>query len=325
MKNEKISIIIPVYNVYKYIRECIESLINQTYSNIEIILVDDGSNDNSGKICDDYAKKDKRIKVIHKENSGVSNSRNVGIEISSGDYIVFVDSDDVVSRDYIKKLFERHNDKRQIICKFIEFNKEIPNIKLSGNITQIKKDSFIEISKLSLLNTPCCKLYNKKIIKDNKILFDENISIGEDLLFNLEYLKYINEVYILDEYLYYYRRSETNTLTTKYNEKSMDMYIKTYDVYTDFFNKKIKEEDLEHYDTTRIYMIIAIIQNEFKNKKISMFKRILNAKKILRNKKIKERIKVLKHTSVKSTYFLLLHNMCLIYKVVDKIRNVIKK
>ncbi len=91
---DKISIIVPVYNVEKYLKECIESILSQTYKNIEIILIDDGSTDNSGKICDEYLKKDSRVKVIHKENGGLSDARNTGIEIASGKYIGFVDSDD---------------------------------------------------------------------------------------------------------------------------------------------------------------------------------------------------------------------------------------
>ena len=103
MNEELISIIVPVYNVEEYLKECIDSIINQTYKRIEIILVDDGSTDKSGKICDDYAKIDKRIKVVHKENGGLSDARNVGISVSSGKYIAFVDSDDWVEKTMYKK------------------------------------------------------------------------------------------------------------------------------------------------------------------------------------------------------------------------------
>ena len=94
IEKEKISVIIPVYNVEKYLKRCLDSVINQTYKNLEIILVDDGSTDNSGKICDEYAKNDKRIIVIHKENGGVSVARNIGLDICTGDYVNFIDSDD---------------------------------------------------------------------------------------------------------------------------------------------------------------------------------------------------------------------------------------
>lgn len=100
----KISVIVPIYNVEKYIEKCINSIINQTYKDLEIILVDDGSTDSSGKICDEYAKKDKRIKVIHKKNGGVSSSRNIALTIANGDYITWIDSDDWIEKDTYSKL-----------------------------------------------------------------------------------------------------------------------------------------------------------------------------------------------------------------------------
>ena len=101
-----VSVVIPVYNVEKYLIRCLESVILQTYRNLEIVLVDDGSTDNSGKICDEYAERDSRIKVIHKENGGLSDARNVGIKSASADYIVFIDSDDYVKNVYVQSLVE---------------------------------------------------------------------------------------------------------------------------------------------------------------------------------------------------------------------------
>lgn len=111
MTNPIISIIVPVYNVEKYLPKCVDSILGQTYTNLEIILVDDGSPDNCGKICDEYAKKDKRIKVIHKKNGGLSDARNVAIDVAKGEYITFVDSDDYVTSDYVETLYrlvEKH-------------------------------------------------------------------------------------------------------------------------------------------------------------------------------------------------------------------------
>ena len=105
-ESPKISVILPVYNVEKYLRKCLDSVINQTYKNLEIILVNDGSTDNSGKICEEYALNDKRIKVIHKENGGISSARNAAIDIAKGQYITFIDSDDDVELDYIGYLYD---------------------------------------------------------------------------------------------------------------------------------------------------------------------------------------------------------------------------
>ena len=104
--NDLISIIIPIYNVEKYMEKCLNSVVNQTYNNIEIILIDDGSKDKSREICDNYAKKDNRIKVVHKENNGVSSARNTGIDMSKGKYITFIDSDDYIDTDYIETLYK---------------------------------------------------------------------------------------------------------------------------------------------------------------------------------------------------------------------------
>lgn len=103
-KNDLISIVVPIYNVQDYLERCIQSIISQTYKNIEIILVDDGSNDNSGKICDEYLRKDERIKVIHKENGGLSDARNVGKENAKGTYIAFIDSDDYIRTKFYRSL-----------------------------------------------------------------------------------------------------------------------------------------------------------------------------------------------------------------------------
>ena len=118
MEEELISVILPIYNVEKYLEKCLKSVINQTYKNLEIILVDDGSKDNSPQICDEYAVKDKRIVVIHKSNGGLSDARNAGIEIAKGKYIALIDSDDYVEKDYVQFLYQliKENNAEMSIC-----------------------------------------------------------------------------------------------------------------------------------------------------------------------------------------------------------------
>ncbi|MEI7668283.1 MAG: glycosyltransferase family A protein, partial [Erysipelotrichaceae bacterium] len=124
---ELISVIVPVYNVEKYIDRCVSSILNQTYKNLDIILVDDGSQDKSGQICDEYALKDNRIKVLHKSNGGLSDARNKGIELSKGEYISFVDSDDTISNNFIDKLYNLCVNYSSDIsmCYFKQFTSEI--------------------------------------------------------------------------------------------------------------------------------------------------------------------------------------------------------
>ena len=169
-----ISVIIPVYNVEKYIEKCIYSVINQTYKNIEIILVDDGSTDISGKICDDFEKKDYRIKVIHKKNGGLSDARNVGIDVSTGKYIVFIDSDDYVDKKHIEYLYNMitKNNADISICQFnivyensdiqiTDFTKK-DTIKIFDN----KKALETMLYNKKFCNSACTKMYKKELFDD---------------------------------------------------------------------------------------------------------------------------------------------------------------
>ena len=324
MKNVKVSIVIPVYNAESYLTDCIDSIINQSYQNIEIILVDDGSTDNSGNICDNYAKKDNRVKVIHQENSGVSTARNNGIKACSSEYVNFIDSDDIVHSDYIKKLVENVNSDLLPICRIEEFQGKAIIKNGDNGVINLNKDRFIELCKIALLNTPCCKLYNVDIIRNNNIYFDTKLSLGEDLLFNLDYLKYINKIVIVDQVLYYYRRSECNTLSTAYNPNMPEIQSILFDRYTDFFKVLSMDNSISRiYDSYRYSILAIIIENEFKNKSVNFIKRCLNVKKILKDNKMKERINSIHNPNNKLRFWLIKHRLILTYKIVNKIKSII--
>lgn len=206
MKNI-VSIIIPVYNSEKYLRECLNSVISQTWKNIEIVLVDDGSIDQSASICDKYACKDNRIKVIHKENGGVSSARNQGIEVCTGDYILFVDSDDFLAENYVESFFKYGDINSKIViegCTVHETNKtRFYRIKEK----QYSKADFskaISDNELFKHGSPYGKLYISSIIKENHIRFIENIHNYEDLLFFLEYIGHIEFIKLSSEVGYHY-------------------------------------------------------------------------------------------------------------------------
>ena len=194
----KVSVIVPVYKVEKYIGKCIESILSQTFKDFELILVDDGSPDNSGKICDEYAQKDARILVIHKENGGVSSARNVGISKSNGEWLCFIDSDDSVEQDYIEN-FGLDQYKSEL---FIQgYKKVVKNeVKEIHDFANFSGDNFIEILAYledeRIINSPCFKLYNKSIIHSYNIQFDHNTSYGEDHLFSLDYVLHISTTHI---------------------------------------------------------------------------------------------------------------------------------
>lgn len=183
----KVSIIIPVYKAEKNISRCIDSILKQSYENLEVILIDDGSPDDSGKICDKYSEIDKRIKVIHKKNGGVSSARNAGLKIATGDYIGFVDADDYIEADmysHLIDLIQKSNADLVICGYFIEYLTGV--IKESNIIDKhlLNTEETLDFVLTNLnMGSIWNKIYKREIIYDKNVIFDESITIGEDLLF----------------------------------------------------------------------------------------------------------------------------------------------
>lgn len=222
--NDLISVIVPIYNVEKYLNKCLESIINQTYNNLEIILIDDGSTDSSGKICDEWAQNDKRIVVKHVKNGGVSKARNIGLDFANGKYIGFVDPDDFLSLDMYSELINKINsDDYSIVCcnhfygSEQNFKKYIP---IENDIIM----NNIEYQEFSLKygGTLWNRLYKKELI--DKIRFSDNIVILEDLLFNLEVSNSNIKVYYLSKCLYYYFKNQNGALRTKNSKKIISSF-----------------------------------------------------------------------------------------------------
>lgn len=219
---ELISIIIPVYNVEAYLEECLESLENQSYKNFEAIVIDDGSKDKSGKICDKYAQNDKRIKVIHKKNEGVSKARNVGLDIANGKYITFLDADDYLHVDGLKNLLETIKENQSDIAisgvKDIKDGIEIrsnPKIKATLNREEMLKMFFEERAFQCVI---WAKIYTKEII--GKERFDETLTIAEDFDFIYRIFKKMQKGMINTYKLsYYYRIRSGSLMRQKYNKK----------------------------------------------------------------------------------------------------------
>lgn len=192
----EISIIVPVYNVEKYIRRCIDSLITQTFKSIEILLIDDGSKDNSGAICDEYALKDDRVKAIHKKNGGVSSARNVGLDNATGTYIMFCDPDDYVDPTWCEKMYSSVNADEVCFC-VCGFNRvNIENEKIIGtSIPSYPKETLsIDEALLFLYQTGLFRpvwndIFSNQIIRENFLRFDESLTRNEDTAFVLDYLQ----------------------------------------------------------------------------------------------------------------------------------------
>lgn len=214
-----ISVIVPVYNIEKSLYVCIESIVNQTYKNFELILIDDGSFDNSGTIIDTYAHFDSRVLLIHQKNKGVSNARNVGLSIASGDYICFIDSDDYIDKDYLHLLFEVVREPFDLsICGFDWIrNNEIVNRTLLGAEGKQIVNKCDVMDFLNLVSSPWVKLFRADIIRDGSISFPEDISYGEDLLFNFEYIDKIDKICVLNKPSYHYVTDNQQSLLRRYN------------------------------------------------------------------------------------------------------------
>ena len=205
---DKISIIIPIFNAEKYLERCISSVLNQTYKNFEAILVDDGSTDNSSLICDNYALKDKRIKIIHKKNGGVSSARNVGVENSEGKYIVFMDSDDFIDTDCLET-FIKYRRYDFIMCGFKEYieysvKREINHKLYIAKNNEETKRIALKKEYIDFISFPWMKMLKTSIIKNNNIVFDEKMDYGEDTCFILQYLAKCNNAIIIEKPLYNY-------------------------------------------------------------------------------------------------------------------------
>jgi len=199
MKRPIVSIIVPVYNVQDYLEPCLKSILVQTFTDFELILVDDGSSDSSGVICDDYALKDGRIKVYHQQNAGVSAARNKGIDNAVGKYILFIDSDDYVDEGYIQSFIDiQHDNEADWIIEGYKDGPDVPNaIVCRPYYEQL-------FSRFHITSRKGCypKLYLREVLDVFDVKFEVGIGIGEDFLFNLNYLLFTNKVVMENKKLY---------------------------------------------------------------------------------------------------------------------------
>lgn len=225
-----LSIIIPVYNSEKFLHRCVNSVLNQSFQNWELILVDDGSYDTSGKICDEFAQYDERIKVIHKSNGGVSSARNIGLDLATGEYIMFVDSDDWLEPDLCQKLFDGIGQCDLAIggYKAVLKKRQIQHIAkdIRLNFPECCSPIFYVLYENELLNAPFSKLYKQDIIRKQR--FDENTKLGEDFLFNLDYISKCSNISIVATSSYIYNMTNENSATKKFRKDNFVQIVKLY-------------------------------------------------------------------------------------------------
>lgn len=287
MKQIKVSIIIPIYNAEKYLYECLKSIKQQTYSNIEVLMINDGSSDNSENICKDFLK-DKRFNLINKKNGGVSSARNVGIEKCSGDYILFVDSDDWCKEDLLQQIIEYSNTYEMICFSYFKaYNNNIvkEELKIKQN-SDIKKEILINKAIGGYLWN---KIFKVQIIKEHNIKFNENISYCEDLLFVKQYIEYIKKVKYLNKSLYYYRIRKGSISNDFYSRKSISILNACELLINEYKDNKLFVEDFMFSYILNYYKLRKFISSDYKiNLDI-----ISKEKIILKNKNIKEKLKLI--------------------------------
>lgn len=246
----KISIIVPVYKAEKTLVQCVDSILGQSFADFELILVDDGSPDNSPEFCDEYAKKDSRIKVIHKENGGVSSARNAGIEKAQGEYICFVDSDDYVLKNHISSLLntiETNNSGLAVAPVILTYNNVQSNKKLKNetiSLSDLSKENMEKIFDSAVMHGPNSKLYRADIVKNNHLCFMEDVHWGEDTIFVYSYLRFSNTVSYINTPSYVY--CFDNSVGYKKYWPNLPHYAKQrFIAFLDFINSHEQDEFLK--------------------------------------------------------------------------------
>ncbi|MDK0703816.1 glycosyltransferase family 2 protein [Clostridium perfringens] len=290
-----ISAIIPVYNAEKYLVECIESLRNQTLKDIEMIFINDGSKDKSLEILNKYTKIDSRIKVLNQENKGPSSARNLGIEISKGDYLSFIDADDFIDKNMYREMYKvcRSLDLDIVVCDRINYYSKKNQIYLkeldliSGKYTKDEINELVipMLFKDCAFNSMANKLFKSYIVKKNNIKLDVDLYYAEDWKFNVDFFRYAKTLFYIDSAYYYYRKGHKSS-STKYDENTfIQNGIKLYNnrkFYAKYFglNDKIGAYDL--FTIMQHCIASEISRNDIKIKnKISNIRGIINTKEVI--------------------------------------------
>lgn len=242
------SVVIPVYEAAEQLGRCVDSWLSQTERDLEVILVDDGSTDGSGGICEEYRRKDRRVRVLHQKNAGVSAARNAGIEAAKGEYLLFTDSDDYVADDYLEKMANgrRESGADLVLCGFHHLYdgadiQKLPGLEKAFKIPEHPED-FLLLYEQGFLNMPWNKLYKRELAGR----FDLSLSLGEDLLFNLDYLRICGTVCVLAEPLcYYIQEEQKTTLSSRKRQNRLELARRICRETEDFYEQVCKEEEEE--------------------------------------------------------------------------------
>lgn len=334
----KVSIIVPVYNVpEKYLKKCLNSLIDQTLKDIEIILVDDGTPDTSGKICDEYAAKDKRIKVIHQENKGLSGARNTGCKNAHGQWIAFVDGDDWIAKEAYEQLYNIGK-KEDVDIVMFGFTKDYPNRNITANyekyftnykIYKTREDKKYLQTMILNYNANCAtvntKLIKKELIETNNIYHDEELRQGaEGIEFNIRLFSQAKSVLFLNKTYYHYIYND-KSITTVHNENNHFLVLNCFKKIKQEINLKDKELSKWFYNRMKYVVITTAISGFFsptnKDKystQKKQFETYLNNELVQESLNNKDDFNL--NIARKLTLFFIRKKLFIILKIISKIR-----
>ena len=331
MEDKKISIIVPVYNVEKYIDKCLQSLTQQTHKNLEIMLIDDGSPDNSGKICDEWAKKDNRIKVIHKENGGVSSARNLGLEVVTGEYVAFVDPDDYVDLTMYEKMLKSatENNSDMVLCGFkYVFEDGSEKLLVETNLNKVNSGDFLKyyltahpytknnvVYTDNIMGGVCRSLIKKEAIGETRFPI---LKIAEDFIFTLKLFQKNINVSVVNEDLYCYLQRQTSAIHN-FDKNKITQRLKSFNEISLLVKDKVSAEVLAGF---KFYNYASFVHEMLRNKQLKLLNehmkdgqfRSLNTKLGYKNE-----IKQIKGFKRKVGYFMVYKKWFKLYSILLKL------
>ena len=336
----QISIVVPVYNVEQYLHRCIDSILVQTFSDFELILVDDGSPDNCGRICDEYAAKDGRIRVIHQKNSGLSAARNAGMELAQGNYILFCDSDDYVSPQWCETLIASAAKKpgKYVFGGIHEVFLGKPNapakmLTPENEETEYSVSAFLTLHTKSMVGFAWNVLYDAAIIREHHLRFRKDLVI-EDLPFCLEYLKYMHALVYCGHAGYYYVQRDSSSLSRKYYQDGFRKWREKYAMIQEFIEQCIPLKSQELCKKTvadfYLYFFLTSLENTFdKRSTLSFLQKLKYNQEVINSPEFKHCLERCDGSNENSQYLKILKSgnyyIAYLYTFCANVKNTLKR
>lgn len=349
MEGSRVSIIVPAYNVENYIATCLDSLVGQAYENLEIIVVDDGSTDKTGEIADEYAARDGRVRVIHKENGGLSSSREAGISEASGEFITVVDADDWLEPEALLCCVEAMRADERVECVLFSYVKEYPSSSVPVHIFDkdmlflgddaedrvyrrlfgLAGDELAHPEALAPVGSCCMKLYRASDARRGKYFHTDEVGSAEDALFNMYALDGVRGYAYLDKCFYHYRKSE-GSITATYRPRLLEQWSRLYGIMESIIaEKRLGEKYSEALSNYIALNIVGFGINEFSNKNNGIFHHAGKIKEYLVAPRMREAIRRLDKKKLPFKWrvfmFFARHRMAFMLSLMFVAINVLKK